>query len=629
MYLEAIKVNRYRSIDRLALEPCGDFNVLIGKNSAGKSNILASIDAFFACSSPEIIKLAPPIGELIDFFGKHTVEDVSISAKFRLSEEERAALLADMIADHPQVKHVLDGIDPNARLFVSTRISAPPYQFAYVHKISLLLTEGSQELVIFELDKAAASELFEAAQNVDLAYSNQRQLEKLTNTFDSDDFAQSRRTRTVGPQGGPSPDFFIRRYLTGITDSKLTSDIMKKLSSSDSYETFISEVRQMANTLVAESDAIRAAPIKAAIKIYSGEDHAVPKYVAKLLGRLAKLKILHFRDRRIPIGSDEAKRLLSLKTTRGGPDILSRIQATVSELLGVKVDAFAGEPGRRGESTAELDVDEFLIQVNGSGIREALRLILDTEFEKPHLLLVEEPEIHLHPALETSIMSYLRTVSQGLQVFVTTHSTNFLDTGNFQNVFLVSKDTSTHVTPLTLAEAQEKLPSELGIRLSSLFMFDQIIFVEGPSDEQIIRELARSLGINFGRLNVGFIQMRGVRNIGHYAAAEVISFLTKRQVKLHFLVDSDEANSVHFKRLTEEFGKSAQLHVLRKREIENYLLSPHANIAHLISRKRAGGDAFFQAPSVDTFEAELEICAEKLKPLAIWKRAFAQMAHPI
>jgi putative ATP-dependent endonuclease of the OLD family len=442
MYLEAIKVNRYRSIDRLALEPCGDFNVLIGKNSAGKSNILASIDAFFACSSPQIIKLTPPIGELIDFFEKRPVEDISITAKFRLSEEERAALVADMIADHPQLKHVLDGIDPNARLFAS-------------------------------------------------------------------------------------------------------------------------------------------------------------------------------------------KRLLSLKTTRGGPDVLSRIQATVSELLGVKVDAFAGEPGRRGESTAELDVDDFLIQVNGSGIREALRLILDTEFEKPHLLLVEEPEIHLHPALETSIMSYLRTVSQGLQVFVTTHSTNFLDTGNFQNVFLVSKDTSTHVTPLTIAEAQEKLPSELGIRLSSLFMFDQIIFVEGPSDEQIIRELARSLGINFGRLNVGFIQMRGVRNIGHYAAAEVISFLTKRQARLHFLVDGDEANSVHFKRLTEEFGKNAQLHLLQKREIENYLLSPQANIAHLINRKRAAVDVSFQSPSVDSFNAELEICAEALKPLAIWKRVFAQMAHPI
>jgi putative ATP-dependent endonuclease of the OLD family len=344
MYLEAIKVNRYRSIDKLALEPCGDFNVLIGKNSAGKSNILASIDAFFSCSSPQIIKLAPPIGELIDFFNKQTVEDIAISATFRLSPPERSALMADMIADHPQVKHVLDGIDPNARLFMSTRISARPDHFACVHKISFL-TGGSQELVIFELDKAASLELFEAAKNVDLALSNQRHLEKLTNSFDSDDFAQSRRARAVTTQGGPPPDYFVRRYLTSMPDSKLLNDIVKKLSSSDTYETFIAEVRQMANTVVAESDAIRAAPIKAAIKIYSGDDHAVPQYVTKLLDRLAKTKILHFRDRRVPIGSDEAKRLLSLKTTRGGPDVLSRIQTTVSELLGVKVDAFTVNQG--------------------------------------------------------------------------------------------------------------------------------------------------------------------------------------------------------------------------------------------------------------------------------------------
>jgi hypothetical protein len=29
--------------------------------------------------------------------------------------------------------------------------------------------------------------------------------------------------------------------------------------------------------------------------------------------------------------------------------------------------------------------------------------------------------------------------------------------------------------------------------------------------------------------------MRGVRNMGHYAAAEVVTFLTKRRVRLWFL----------------------------------------------------------------------------------------------
>jgi len=174
-----------------------------------------------------------------------------------------------------------------------------------------------------------------------------------------------------------------------------------------------------------------------------------------------------------------------------------------------------------------------------------------------------------------------------------------LDTGCFEKVLLVSKSDSTSVEPVSLAEAQERLPAELGIRLSSLFMYDQIIFVEGPSDEQILRELASKLGVNLGQLNVGFIPMRGIRNIGHYAAAEVISFLTKRRVKLWFLIDQDEANSTHFQRLKEEFGGTATLHVLSRREVENYLLSPGANLAHLCARKLAGRDKTFEPPDID------------------------------
>jgi putative ATP-dependent endonuclease of the OLD family len=86
-----------------------------------------------------------------------------------------------------------------------------------------------------------------------------------------------------------------------------------------------------------------------------------------------------------------------------------------------------------------MDVDNFLVELNGSGIREALRLILDTTFEEPDILLVEEPEIHLHPGLETAMMRFLKEISKRCQVCITTHSTNFLDSGDYQRVYLVTK----------------------------------------------------------------------------------------------------------------------------------------------------------------------------------------------
>jgi putative ATP-dependent endonuclease of the OLD family len=159
-------------------------------------------------------------------------------------------------------------------------------------------------------------------------------------------------------------------------------------------------------------------------------------------------------------------------------------------------------------------------------------------------------------------------------------------------------------------------------------MYDQIIFVEGPSDEQIVREFARTLNVNLGQLNLGFIQMGGVRNLGHYAAAEIVTFLTKRQVRLFFLVDSDESQSIHFQRLRDEFSQNAKVHVLQKREIENYLLSPLANIKHLIIRKKAVNAHGFVAPNKEEFSALEEKAADSLKPLAIWKRVLASASRP-
>ena len=47
MQIETIHILNFRSIDRISLLDCGGFNVLIGKNNAGKSNVLLAIGLFF------------------------------------------------------------------------------------------------------------------------------------------------------------------------------------------------------------------------------------------------------------------------------------------------------------------------------------------------------------------------------------------------------------------------------------------------------------------------------------------------------------------------------------------------------------------------------------------------------
>jgi predicted ATP-dependent endonuclease of OLD family len=125
--------------------------------------------------------------------------------------------------------------------------------------------------------------------------------------------------------------------------------------------------------------------------------------------------------------------------------------------------------------------------------------------------LIEEPEVHLHPALEFAMLTYLRNVSSKCQVFLSTHSTNFLDTSDIGNVYLITKQPTgaTECKRIAPSEYVEEIPRELGLRLSSLFMFDRLVFVEGATDEELLRSWASIVKANFAANNVGFVIMGG------------------------------------------------------------------------------------------------------------------------
>src|SRR5262249_3940926 len=200
---------------------------------------------------------------------------------------------------------------------------------------------------------------------------------------------------------------------------------------------------------------------------------------------------------------------------------------------------------------------------NGAGVREALRLVLDLELKTPRLLLLEEPEAHLHPGLEHAVYSYLRDRSHGVQMFVTTHSTNFVDSVSFQNIYLVSRNESgrTAIEQLDAGDGPLKVPAELGLRLSTVFMYDRLLFVEGPSDEAVFRELGRTLGIDLSKANVGFVQMGGVRNFAHFAADATIALLSRRRIRLWFISDRDEREDSEVRSMLQRLGQGATLKI--------------------------------------------------------------------
>ncbi|MEH1974041.1 MAG: AAA family ATPase [Nostoc sp.] len=627
MKLESVVIKRFRSIESSELTNCGGFNVLIGKNNSGKSSVLSAIHAFFNClHNGEVLTLKPKIGREIDFFDKKTQVPIEISHTFSLTLAERDVLIRDIVTESPQMKNAVDGIDPSLRLFVTLVIMPPSSSFSYVKKLSLGGTgkvgtkHSDPERVILSIDETSALEIYS---NFLYCHKLSKKIEELS-SFDSEKLRGylPRQIRERPPM----------EYLSSVLNfnTEVMSLIENRVGSKASFEEIENIISELISNFKEEFQAILNQPLKNKVGTFSGEDSSIPNYVKNLLQRIGEIKILYLTERRKEIGKEEADRLLSLKVKRGGNEILKNIQETVAALLGVHIDAFESSPSSpTSQASAEMDVDNFLVEVNGSGIKEALRLLLDVEFEHSDILLVEEPEIHLHPAIETSMMRYLKRISSDCQVFLTTHSTNFLDTAEMNNVYLVTKPNSTQIQQLDVGEAEAKIPQELGIRLSSLFMFDRLIFVEGQSDEDAIREWASVLGINLSQANVGFIHMGGARNFAHFATEATLEFLTKRQVKMWFLIDRDEKEDYEIIKMQKMLGNNAKIKVLKKREIENYLICSRAIKIFIAYKKKLISNLSQESPTESEINAEIHVCAEMLKQFAIDKRVAKIVCKPI
>jgi energy-coupling factor transporter ATP-binding protein EcfA2 len=584
MRVERIDVTNFRGVENANLPQCGALNVLVGKNNSGKSTVLDAIDALFSVASSETIvggdygraRVPVVLGRESDF-RRGAIGDaaIRISVDLRLTHDELGVIVHDVVSEAPQMRNALENATIGNLLQVEVSAFKHDRPFAYVSKIALLspnnVQQGEQQSrTLLSVGNEAATELFERRQSSHNSERRAEEISQIGQSIGHDDFEMLRRRQES------SVTRYGRGYLPG---REVGYEVDNILRSAESYTEFRSQLEVLEESARASVQRIEKEPLGNPIETFAGESTTIPSYVLSILRLVGSVKVLHLRDRREPVGRGEAQRLLSLKTRRQGSEVLQNIQETVRSLLGVNIDAFESErPAERPrDARAEMDVDDVLVEMNGAGIREALRLILDNELGNPDLLLVEEPEVHLHPALELTMLRYLKSASSRAQVFVATHSTNFLDTSEMRNVYLTRRDPWVTVTLLDSERAETAIPEELGIRLSSLFMYDRLVFVEGSSDEAILRELAAVAGVNLGQTGVGFVIMGSARNFTHYASAATVELLTRRRVKMFFVLDRDEASEEEVAALCERISDLANVHVLQRREIENYLAQPRAN----------------------------------------------------
>ncbi|UQZ33637.1 chromosome segregation protein SMC [Paenibacillus sp. PK3_47] len=114
------------------------------------------------------------------------------------------------------------------------------------------------------------------------------------------------------------------------------------------------------------------------------------------------------------------------------------------------------------------------------------------------VLLIEEPEAHLHPQLQVKFIKYLEDItrnSENLQVVITTHSPVLASSIDINNLIHISqKEERVSAIPLKeidLGESKNYINRWLDVTKSALLFSKGIILVEGISEAMLIPTLAK------------------------------------------------------------------------------------------------------------------------------------------
>lgn len=117
------------------------------------------------------------------------------------------------------------------------------------------------------------------------------------------------------------------------------------------------------------------------------------------------------------------------------------------------------------------------------------------EATKINLFLIEEPENHLHRALQLSLSRYLFNESDSKYLFLTTHSSLILTEMNQVNLVRIYNSNKINSASIFYEVPKEykNLRLKLNKGLSEAIFADRVLLVEGPSEEVLFSRVLRAV----------------------------------------------------------------------------------------------------------------------------------------
>ena len=138
--------------------------------------------------------------------------------------------------------------------------------------------------------------------------------------------------------------------------------------------------------------------------------------------------------------------------------------------------------------------ETYDIIAGGSGFHQTLTLLAFLYGYHPTTILLDEPDAHLHVNLQREILEYFKTKSQerGVQFLIATHAEEFIKGVSAQQIVsLLAQQPHRISTKPPILKAMADLSN---IEITRLRDSSMIVYVEGESDERVLRAWAPKTG---------------------------------------------------------------------------------------------------------------------------------------
>lgn len=245
----------------------------------------------------------------------------------------------------------------------------------------------------------------------------------------------------------------------------------------------------------------------------------------------------------------------------------------------IEVLAWDGQliDGRLRKQAGGMEKD---LMVEGSGFLQWLSVYALALDQNLSVLLLDEPDAHLHPALQGHLVHKLRQLAREneKQVLLATHSTTILGEARIERIFRMEERGY-------LANEDGRVSLFIGLgsqyapRLDRLKRTKRLFLHDGVSDLEILQAWATTLGLPWPE---GLVCWRYTKD---RSAREIVFEELRKEIpglKAISLQDRDDypfgstAENLTFDGLAAFNKKGLGLRRWRRRNIENYLLHPAA-----------------------------------------------------